>query len=137
MGRVEFKDNTVRVLGQVEDSIFAFLEESGAEIESQAIDNTPPNLDAMRAQWRHEVRMDQKDVLIGNSAEYAIWQEMGTGEYAVNGDGRKDIPWRYKDSAGEWHVTTGIRPKQMLTNAWNAKIKLISARAKQIFGRIK
>ena len=134
--RVEYEDNSVRVLGKVQEAIYAFLEEAGGEIEGGAIENTPGNLSDLRGQWRHEVRMDHKEVVIGNSAEYAIWQEMGTGEFAINGDGRKDIPWRYQDEAGDWHVTTGIHPKQMLTNSWQNKVPAIQAHAKKTFGGV-
>lgn len=33
---------------------------------------------------------------VGNPLQNAIWEEFGTGEYALEGDGRK-TPWRYKD----------------------------------------
>lgn len=59
-------------------------------------------------------------VAIGSDYENAIWEEFGTGIYAVNGDGRKDVPWTYYDEQGEKHVTFGKHPKRMLWNAFQS-----------------
>lgn len=37
---------------------------------------------------------------IGTNLEYAPYVHQGTGIYAVNGDGRQDVPWRYQDAEG-------------------------------------
>lgn len=137
MSETQYQDNSLKVLTEVNQAIVNFLEEAAGEIETGARDNTPSGYDALRAQWRHEVNQEVGEAYIGNDAEYAIWQEMGTGEYAINGDGRKDVPWRYQDDAGEWHITNGVRPKQMLTNSWNSRIKAIQNHAKKILGGIK
>lgn len=49
---------------------------------------------------------------IGSNVENAIWEEFGTGIYAINGDGRK-TPWKYTNDQGEEIWTrgkTGHRP---------------------------
>lgn len=50
--------------------------------------------------------------------EYAPYVEYGTGLFAENG-GRKDVPWHYKDDAGEWHTTSGQHPKPFMRPALN------------------
>lgn len=45
---------------------------------------------------------------------YAPYVEFGTGLYAAAGDGRKDVPWRYKDDAGNWHSTKGMHPQPFM-----------------------
>lgn len=42
--------------------------------------------------------------------EYAPYVEYGTGLFAENGNGRKDVPWHYQDDKGEWHTTYGRQP---------------------------
>ena len=41
---------------------------------------------------------------------YAPYVEYGTGIFAENGNGRKDVPWTYRDEKGEWHITSGMQP---------------------------
>lgn len=38
---------------------------------------------------------------VGTNLFYAPYVHQGTGIYAINGDGRKDVPWRYQDEFGE------------------------------------
>lgn len=44
--------------------------------------------------------------------------EYGTGLFAESG-GRKDVPWWYKDDAGEWHKTSGQHPQPYMRPALN------------------
>ena len=57
---------------------------------------------------------------IGTNLEYAPYVHQGTGIYAVNGDGRQDVPWRYQDAEGEWHSTVGQQPQPFLADAFEA-----------------
>jgi HK97 gp10 family phage protein len=50
--------------------------------------------------------------------EYAPYQEFGTGLFAEDG-GRSDVPWRYKDDAGNWHTTSGNPPRPFMRPALN------------------
>lgn len=63
---------------------------------------------------------DDNTVVIGSNLEYAPYVEMGTGLFAVNGDGRKNVPWKYQDSNGEWHTTSGMQPHPYLQPALDA-----------------
>ena len=71
--------------------------------------------------WTYEVDEAAKTATIGNPLENAIWEEFGTGEYALNGDGRKDVPWFYVDYKGEGHWTKGKKPRRHLYKAMTAK----------------
>lgn len=51
--------------------------------------------------------------------EYAPYIEYGTGLFAEAGDGRKDVPWCYKDDEGNWHSTSGMRPRPFMRPALN------------------
>jgi len=49
--------------------------------------------------------------------EYAPYVHQGTGLFAKNGDGRKDVPWHYQDAEGNWHSTSGQKPNPFLERA--------------------
>ena len=51
--------------------------------------------------------------------EYAPYVEYGTGIEAENNNGRKDVPWNYKDDKGEWHTTSGMKPAPFMRPALN------------------
>lgn len=54
---------------------------------------------------------------VGSNNEIAIYVHEGTGLYAIEGNGRKDVPWTYQDRKGKWHSTKGMHPKQFLREA--------------------
>ena len=54
---------------------------------------------------------------VGSNLEYAPYVHQGTGIYAVEGNGRKEVPWHYKDANGRWHSTKGIKPKPFIFDA--------------------
>lgn len=47
---------------------------------------------------------------------YAPYVEFGTGIFAEEG-GRTNVPWCYKDDEGNWHSTSGQRPKPFMRPA--------------------
>jgi HK97 gp10 family phage protein len=49
--------------------------------------------------------------------EYAPYVEFGTGLFAEAGDGRKDVPWMYQDDKGDWHSTSGMKPRPYMRPA--------------------
>lgn len=60
------------------------------------------------------------DGLIGvvfTPLEYAPYVEYGTGLFAENGNGRKDVPWCYQDDEGDWHTTSGQHPQPFMRPA--------------------
>lgn len=61
---------------------------------------------------------NEKEGRIGTNLEYAPYVHQGTGIYAVNGDGRQDVPWRYQDAEGNWHSTSGQMPQPFLADAF-------------------
>jgi HK97 gp10 family phage protein len=55
--------------------------------------------------------------LVYTPLEYAPYVEYGTGLFAEAGNGRKDVPWCYKDDEGEWHSTSGMKPRPFMRPA--------------------
>ena len=135
---VEFKDYSITVIGKMNDKAVAFLEEAKSALASQASRNSPVKSGDLKRSFQTDSLVDESELTayIGSSVEYAIWQEMGTGEYAVEGNGRKG-GWCYKDAEmGETVFTRGTRPKRMLYHAFLQKRDAVKARGKKIFGEI-
>jgi HK97 gp10 family phage protein len=68
-----------------------------------------------------EVEVDANEIrgIVYTPLFYAPYVEFGTGLFAEAGDGRKDVPWHYKDDEGNWHSTSGMNPHPFLRPALN------------------
>lgn len=52
---------------------------------------------------------------VGSNLEYAPYVHQGTGIYAKDGNGRKQVPWvYYSEKDGKRHVTSGSKPRPFL-----------------------
>lgn len=126
MADVIFEDYTIEVQGAIDDKINAVLEECAGEIESQVKRNTRVDTGKTKNSWRHTVDDAKHEAIIGSGDENSIWEEFGTGEYALKGNGRKG-GWVYKDAKGDWHRTNGKKPSRAFWNAFNGlKNKIIN-----------
>ena len=117
---IKFTDYSGEVKGKLEEALIAGLYAAAAEVEGQAAKNTPVDTGQLKGAWAHVVDEEKKEATIGSPLEYAIWQEFGTGEYALENNGRKG-GWRYQDAEGKWWKTKGNKPVRMLWNAFNTK----------------
>ena len=91
-GNVKFTDNSVQVRNALNDAVIAYLYEAGGEMEAQTVRNSRPvkyGKHDVRGNWKYQVDENRKETKIGNHLEAAFWEELGTGEYALNHDGRK------------------------------------------------
>ena len=127
MARVEFQDFSVQVKDALDDAVIAFLEEAGSELESQTKRNqTRVDSGETKGQWTHVVDESKHVCTVGNPLENAIWEEFGTGEYALEGNGRKG-GWAYQDEKGDWYFTHGKKPSRAFFKAYTAlKSKIIN-----------
>lgn len=126
-GDIKFTDNSIACQKAIAQAAKAFLIEAAGELTSQVKRNTRVDTGQTKGSWRYEIRDDE--ALVGSPLENAIWEEFGTGQYALKGNGRKS-PWKYKDANGNWHTTTGKTPKRALFNAFEKlkpKIQKIAA----------
>lgn len=135
MASVQFKDFSLQVKAVIDEKALQFLEEAASKIESAARRNSRVDTGELKGSWTHIVDESAGEATIGSPLENAIWEEFGTGEYAVHGDGRKG-GWSYKDVAGYWHHThtKGKKPNHTLQKAFDSKKAVIEKRAKEIFG---
>lgn len=94
------------------------LQQACALVERSAKQNAPKDSGELRRSITSEVRKDG-DNLIGvvfTPLAYAPYVEYGTGLFAEEG-GRMDVPWNYMDDEGEWHSTSGMKPRPFLRPA--------------------
>ena len=66
-----------------------------------------------------ETDSDEIDGTIYTACEYAPYVEYGTGLFAENGNGRKDVPWLYRDDKKKSHITSGQHPQPYMRPALN------------------
>ena len=124
MADIEFKDNRLVVKKALEDAIGKYLIEASGELVSQTARNSPVDTGQLKNSWAANIDEDKMEATIGSPLENAIWNEFGTGEFALNGDGRQG-GWVYKDEDG-FYFTRGKAPNRTLYTAFNKlKPKLI------------
>lgn len=89
---VQFKDNSVAVKDALNDACIAFLYDAAQELEGRTIRNSRPvkyGRHDVRGNWKYTVDEGKQEARVGNPLEASYWEELGTGEYALNKDGRK------------------------------------------------
>lgn len=130
MSKVEFKDFSINVKTAMNDTAYSVLEEVTGELESQVKRNTAVDTGQTKNSWTHNVKFTKEQCTgtVGSPMENAIWEELGTGEYALNGDGRKG-GWFYVDEKGNGHFTHGKHPRRPL---WKAYITMKNKIIKRI-----
>lgn len=128
---VQFTDNSIKVKAALDEAVEAFLEGAAYEVQAHTQRHTPKDTGQLRGSWATKVDLSKAEATIGSPLENAIWTELGTGEFALEGKGRKG-GWRYQDDRGEWHFTKGKKPVRMLHNAFVANKAAIIKRAEQI-----
>lgn len=118
---VEFTDNTAKIKAALSEGVIGFLHEAGGEIQAKTQRNSRVDTGQTKGSYKYMVDegKDESTVAVGSDLENAIWEEFGTGEYALHGDGRKG-GWVYQDVTGVWHYTRGKTPKQPLTKAFQS-----------------
>ena len=88
-----------------------------ALVERSAKMKAPKDTGALRRSITSKV--DGLTGIVFTPLEYAPYVEYGTGLFADNGNGRKDVPWNYQDDKGEWHSTRGQKPQPFMRPALN------------------
>lgn len=117
MADIVFEDYHIKVEEAIVEKAIAFLYEAVAEIQAQTARNSRVKTGQTKGSWETSVDEESLEGLVGSASENAIWEEFGTDEYALNGDGRKG-GWAYQDESGNWHYTHGKEPQRPLWNAF-------------------
>lgn len=131
---VKFEDFSIQVKDALEGAAIAYLYEAAGEVESQTKQNSRVGKTGQtKNAWSYVVDEGKREATVGNPLENAIWEEFGTGEFALKGDGRKG-GWYYQDeSDGTWHHTFGKTPNRAFQTAFNVLKNPLIKRAQEIF----
>ena len=128
---VEFQDNRIEIKAAISGALVSFLQEACGELEAQTKRNSKVKTGQTKGSYEHAVNEAELTGYVGSNYENAIWEEFGTGEYALNGDGRKG-GWFYVDAEGKGHFTKGKKPRRPLFRAFTGLMPKLIARAEQI-----
>lgn len=77
----------------------------------------------LRASITHDVVEEEGKIVgyVGSNLDYAPYVHQGTGIYALEGKGRKEVPWTYYDErTGEYKKTKGMEPRPFIQDAIDA-----------------
>jgi hypothetical protein len=102
VSNVVFEDYSVKVKGAIQEKAVSFLEEVGGELRSRTQRNSRRKTSKTAGSYEYKVDEGQLAVHIGSDYINAVWEEFGTGSYALNGNGRK----------GWWVYVEGGEPKE-------------------------
>ncbi len=89
---VKFTDNSAKVKAALSDAAIEYLYQAAGELEGQAKQNSRPvkyGRHDVKNSWQYKVDESKGEAKIGSTLEASYWEELGTGEYALNKDGRK------------------------------------------------
>lgn len=128
---VKFVNNSMNVLSALDDATIAYLYEASGELETQVKRNSRVGSGQLKNSWAYKVDESKGESRIGSPLENAIWEEFGTGEFALNGDGRKG-GWVYRDEKGKFHYTEGKTPNRALHNAFVTLKPALIKRAEEV-----
>lgn len=130
---VHFTDNSAKVKAALSDAAIAYLYEAGGELEAQVKRNSRVgDTGQTKNAWTYAVDESKGECVVGNPLENSIWEEFGTGEFALNGDGRKG-GWYYQDEKdGTWHHTYGKKPHRAFQRAFNSLKNALIRRAEEV-----
>ncbi len=121
---MKFIDNSELVKNALEQRIIKGLIEAAMLVEAQAVLLVPVDSGALKESIGYKVNKSELVAYVGTNAEYAIWVEFGTGEFAKDGNGRKG-GWVYRTPDGKTHFTYGSKPKPYLKPAFRQTKKQV------------
>lgn len=154
---VEFHDYSVEVKKALQERAIEYLETAGLVMQRQAANNTRVGFGQTAGKWDYAVDDDKQVCTVGNPLENAIWEEFGTGEFALEGKGRKGA-WYvpvdgytgkkrptyngrvvvvYGKDGKKYYKTNGKKPTRALHNAFVTKKNALIQLAERIFGELK
>lgn len=116
-------ENLEQVVDSVinETELYQAIGRACALVERRAKEKAPKDTGALRRSITSEVKIEDDEIVghVFTPLEYAPYVEYGTGLFAENGNGRKDVPWNYQDDEGNWHSTSGQHPQPFMRPALN------------------
>lgn len=130
-----FIDNSQAGKDAIKAATVEWLIQACMLVEGFAVSMVPVNTGNLKQSIGYQVDEQTLTGYVGANAQYAVYVEFGTGEFAENGQGRKG-GWFYKDWGGEWMFTWGMDPQPFLRPAFRQSKAQVQALAKEVFGRM-
>ena len=150
MSDFKFEDNSVKIIKALDEVGQQWLEDATRILHRQVVQNSRVDTGQTKSSWKKIV--EDKEGIVGSTSENAIWEEFGTGHYAVNGDGRKGawyVPVEgylghkkptyngkvivvYGKNGQAFYKTNGKKPNRALENAKNSTEKKMQNRLEQL-----
>ena len=117
--KVEGLDKILVRLNQLQDTsnLDQALGKACALVERSAKEKAPKGEGDLRRSITSKVDSKKHEGVVYTPLEYAPYVEFCTGLFAEKGNGRKDLPWHYKDEKGKWHTTSGMKPQPYMRPA--------------------
>ncbi|MBQ3566054.1 MAG: HK97 gp10 family phage protein [Oscillospiraceae bacterium] len=109
--------NSSHVKAVIEKAKAQWLEKTAEMMVNSVKQNTAVDTGKTRDGWLKIVSTGNDFAIVANPLENAVWEEFGTGEYALSGNGRKG-GWVYKGKDGRFHYTRGKQPKRPFQRAY-------------------
>lgn len=122
--RIEGIDSLRERLDDLADTkgLTSALRKACAVVESAAIKKAPKGTSGnLKRSIQSKVEKDGRDIVgvVFSDCDYAPYVEYGTGLFATEKSGRRDVPWRYRGDDGRWYTTSGQKPQPFLRPAFN------------------
>lgn len=131
-----YESNVDKAIKKVNDTVIKALEAVGNEIANEAIAIAPVDNGELRQDIKYQVDLSNNQVLIGNTLEYAIYVNKGTGIYAEDKNGRQDKWKYYSPSKKRFFTTKGQKPQPYLKDAVKRSNKRVIKISKDILKEI-
>lgn len=135
--KIEFTNNAEKIKKALGDSFETWLTDSAQVLKSQVRDLTRVKTGKTKNSVDYVIssKGGEMEAKVGSPDENFIWEELGTGEYALEGNGRKG-GWYYEDENGEGHFTRGKTPSRALYYAIKNAKPAIESRLKDLLGGV-
>lgn len=147
---IELKDNSIKVKATLNNAIVKWLYEAASALKSQAMQNTSVDTSDTKGSWDYTIDKAKGEAKIGSPSQNAVWEEFGTGDYAL--EKGRGTPWYvpvegytgkkkpsyngkvvivYGKNGRKFYKTNGKKPRRALHNAFHVKRSAIIKRAEQ------
>lgn len=135
--KIEFTNNAEEIKKALGDAYDTWLVDSGMILrnETRALSRVKTGKTKGSVKWQIVNKNSEKAVNVGSPDENFLWEEFGTGEYALEGNGRKG-GWYYEDEKGEGHFTHGKTPSRALYYAIQNTLPAIKNRLRELTGGV-
>ena len=112
------EDYSIECKAALNAATIAWLHEAAGEIQSVTIRNSRVDTGETKNSYKYIVDESSGEAQVGSPEKNAIWEEFGTGQYALEGKGR----------IGGWYV-----PEEKLTEKAKKKMKKVYGKDGKVF----